>query len=310
MRYLVSHTTRYHYPEPVTLCHNRVQLQPVERDNQRCLKFQLRVTPEPGLVRTFQDFFGNWIHYFEIHKAHSKLEITAESEISRLAHLDPTLPPSPPWEEVRARLQDRDAGLEARSHALFALTSPLVETHPVLEALADQVFTPGRALLEAAMDLTFRIHGAFSYSPGATSVSTPLTQVLHQKAGVCQDFAHVAIGVIRCRGLAARYVSGYLETRPPPGQPRLVGTDASHAWFEMLWPGRGWYGFDPTNATLALDRHIVLAVGRDYADVPPVKGVVTGGREHRLSVAVDVIPLDESPLAFGSSADGGPFVTC
>lgn len=295
MRYLIRHTTRYHYPEAVTLCHNRVMLQPAGRDDQRCPSFNLKVDPEPNVVRSFQDFFGNSIHYFEIHKVHSKLEITAASEVIRHVDLGFALPSSPPWEEVQACLTGADAHLEIRRYALFALPSPMVRFHTELQALADQALTPNRPLLEAVMDLNLRIHQSFAYAPGSTSVSTPLVQVLNQKAGVCQDFAHIAISVLRSKGLAARYVSGYLETQPPPGQPRLQGADASHAWFEVLLPGFGWIGFDPTNASLVRHRHIILAVGRDYADVPPVKGVVTGGREHRLSVAVDVIPLDEPP---------------
>ncbi|MBF0434010.1 MAG: transglutaminase family protein [Magnetococcales bacterium] len=309
MRYLIRHTTRYHYPEAVTLCHNRVMLQPSERDDQHCQGFHLQVDPEPNIIRSFQDFFGNSIHYFEIHRAHSKLEITASSEVIR--HVDPgyALPMSPPWEEVQANLSGADALLEIRRQTLFAMPSPLVALHPELQVLADRVLTPHRPLLEAVLDLTLQIHQSFAYAPGSTSVSTPLVQVLTQKAGVCQDFAHVAISVLRSKGLAARYVSGYLETQPPPGQPRLQGADASHAWFEVLLPGVGWIGFDPTNATLARHRHVILAVGRDYADVPPVKGVVTGGRKHRLSVAVDVIPLDEAPLSAPAEGAGGVFLT-
>ncbi|MBF0131745.1 MAG: transglutaminase family protein [Magnetococcales bacterium] len=307
MRYQIRHTTRYLYPETVSLCHNRVQLQPVERADQRCLRFDLTLQPEPNLVRSYKDFFGNWIHYFEIHKPHRKLEITALSEVMRMIDGTPTLAPSPPWETVHATIHRADSNVETRRSLLFSMPSPLVASEPALHPLADQVFTPGRPLLAAVMDLTQLIHDSFAYAPGATSISTPLGQVLQQKAGVCQDFAHVAIGVLRSKGLAARYVSGYLETQPPPGQPKLQGSDASHAWFETFLPGSGWFGFDPTNAVQVAGRHIVLAVGRDYADVPPVKGVVTGGREHRLSVAVDVVPLAEeltmTPPAF--SPDGG-----
>ncbi|MBF0108605.1 MAG: transglutaminase family protein [Magnetococcales bacterium] len=302
MRYHVRHTTCYHYPETVTVCHNRVQLQPVEREDQRCLQFDLRLRPEPNLIRSFRDFFGNWIHYFEIHRPHATLEITANSEVLRQPEMLQWPGFSHSWEELGQWIRSPQASLESRRNVFFTLPSPLVGPHPELSRLAWDIFTPGRPVLDAVHHLTRHIHDSFSYAPGATSVTTPLTQVLRQRAGVCQDFAHVAIGVLRSLGLAARYVSGYLETQPPPGGTRLLGTDASHAWFELFLPGSGWFGFDPTNAMVAGQRHIVLAVGRDYADVPPVKGVVTGGREHRLSVAVDVLPLDDPPPAGDGSA--------
>ncbi|MBF0143690.1 MAG: transglutaminase family protein [Magnetococcales bacterium] len=295
MHYRIRHTTRYHYPERVVLCHNRVQLQPAERDDQRTLSFDLKVAPEPTLVRPFEDFFGNRTHYFEIHRPHTDLEITATSEVIRLTGPVSSLPPSPPWEAVRAAILGADPSPRTRVNRLYTLASPLVVPNPALVAIADQHLTPGRPLLEAVMALTLWIHESFAYAPGTTSVSTPLDQVLDQRAGVCQDFAQVAIGALRALALPARYVSGYLETQPPPGQPRLQGADASHAWFEIFLPGSGWFGFDPTNASRPADRHLVLAVGRDYADVPPVKGVVAGGREHRLTVAVDVLPLTTPP---------------
>jgi len=309
VRYHIRHTTCYHYPESVSLCHNRVQLQPVEREDQRCLHFDLRLRPEPHLIRSFRDFFGNWIHYFEIHRPHGTLEITANSEVNRVIDTADASIPSPSWETVCRQIQGGDPSPETRRNVFFSLASPLVMPHPDLSLMADQIFTPDRPFLEAVTDLTQRIHDSFHYAPGATSVTTPLTQVLRQQAGVCQDFAHVAIGILRAKGLAARYVSGYLETTPPPGRSRLLGTDASHAWFETYLPGSGWFGFDPTNAIPAGQRHIVLAVGRDYADVPPVKGVVTGGREHRLSVAVDVLPLDDMPTGEDPRSVGDGFST-
>lgn len=292
MRYQITHTTRYRYHESVTLCHNRVQLEPLNRPDQRCLDFKLQVRPEPALMVPNIDFFGNRSHYFEIHHPHAELEITAISQVERCPS-GPMgqIPPSPGWETVQDQIASGQGEPETRLHRVYAFPSLLVPTLPWPDELGVKPFLPGRPLLEAVMDLTCRIHDRFAYSPGATSVATPLLEVMTKRQGVCQDFAHVAIGVLRGLGLYGRYVSGYLETRPPPGQPRLQGVDASHAWFETFVPGQGWYAFDPTNAMMPHDQHVVVAVGRDYADVPPVKGVLVGGREHVLEVSVDVSPL-------------------
>jgi transglutaminase-like putative cysteine protease len=182
----------------------------------------------------------------------------------------------------------------------FCFDSPLVRNHTVLQEYAAGIFTRKRPILDAVLELNHRIHTEFKYDPSATDVSTPLGQVMRERRGVCQDFAHVAIGVLRCIGLPARYVSGYLETIPPPGQARMVGADASHAWASAFVPGFGWFDFDPTNDVVPSERHITVAWGRDFSDVSPLKGVVLGGGRHTLAVGVDVEPRE--------SATGGPKV--
>ncbi|ABK42921.1 transglutaminase, N-terminal domain protein [Magnetococcus marinus MC-1] len=291
MEYRIKHTTLYQYSEPVTLCHNRAILKPKDGMGQKCHKFTLRIDPEPAIMESHKDAFGNTVHYFEIHEPHKQLEITATSQLTRTPVL---LPPmamenSPAWESVRSQFDAGDGNEDMVHVALYRMPSPMIPALPALAELTDPIFTPGRPILEATMAFTQAIHEGFKYDPEATTIATPITAVLAQRAGVCQDFAHIAVGALRQIGLAARYVSGYLETLPPPGQPRLEGADASHAWFSLYLPGLGWVDFDPTNGCMTESHHLVVAVGRDYADVPPVKGVVMGGWEHTLEVAVDVV---------------------
>ncbi|HQT25374.1 MAG TPA: transglutaminase family protein, partial [Burkholderiales bacterium] len=192
------------------------------------------------------------------------------------------------WESVRLSQLDVPDALQ------YALDSPFVMTSSELMAYAGPSFTPGRPLLEAVQDLMQRIHADFTYDPGFTTLATPLSEVLAHRRGVCQDFAHLAIGCLRSRGLAARYVSGYIETLPFPGKEKLVGADASHAWFSVYMPELGWMDFDPTNNQIPADRHIVVAWGRDYGDVTPLKGVIFGGGDHELAVSVEVRNMDVS----------------
>ncbi|HET9257097.1 MAG TPA: transglutaminase family protein, partial [Pseudonocardiaceae bacterium] len=199
-----------------------------------------------------------------------------------------------PWERVREKIQ-ADPGDDALDARQFMLDSPLVRNSGDLAAYATESFPARRPLLEAVIDLASRIHHDFDYHPGATGVTTTIEEVLESRSGVCQDFAHVATGCLRSLGLAARYVSGYLETEPPPGQERLAGADASHAWVSVFVPGAGWVDIDPTNDQLVDDRYITTAWGRDYSDVPPLKGVIfTQAEDHDLRVTVDVVPVDGS----------------
>lgn len=288
MRYRVSHTTRYDYSEPVTLCHNEAYLLARDCPGQRCLASALQIEPLPVVLNERYDYFGNRVSYFAIQIPHDTLTVTARSELIS----EPQEPPatSPSWETVGAQLAAAgDAeGLRARD---LALPSPFVPADPGLADYARISFVPGRPLLAAVQELTGRIHADFTYDPHFTTVITPLTEVVAHRRGVCQDFAHLGIACLRALGLAARYVSGYLETLPPPGQPKLRGADASHAWFAVYVPGQGWYDFDPTNDQSRTEQYLTTAWGRDYGDVTPLKGVVFGGGAHRLSVAVDVEPL-------------------
>ncbi|WP_295540110.1 transglutaminase family protein [uncultured Thiohalocapsa sp.] len=322
MRFRVSHTTHYGYDSPVSLCHSITHLKPRQMPHQRCLKSHVRVTPWPSVSREHTDLFGNRVNYFSIQQSHAALTVNALSEVEVVAPPAPDAPASPPWEQVRARLQEVRAP-DALNARMFTLPSPAVPTRSEALDYALISFTPGRPVLEAARELMARIYAEFDYDPAATGVATPLAEVLAQRRGVCQDFAHVGIACLRALGLAARYVSGYLETLPPPGQPKLRGADASHAWYALYLPpsavaGFGneppnamtsaapgdpaggmaaeqsgvWIDYDPTNDCLLGEQHITTAVGRDYGDVTPVRGVFYGGGEHQLRVAVDVDRLD------------------
>jgi transglutaminase-like putative cysteine protease len=245
----------------------------------------------PAVSSQGVDFFGNHVTFFVVQEPHRTLTVTAHSKVTVTPLTVPRATDTPAWEQVRERLrQDRSAtGLEAYQ---YVFDSPYVPSLPQLLGYAAPSFPSGRPLLAAVLDLTRRIHADFTYDPRATSVSTPLTEVWQNRRGVCQDFAHLQIGCLRALGLAARYVSGYLVTQPPPGQSRQVGADASHAWVSVYCPDSGWIDADPTNNVLPSDRHITVACGRDYSDVSPIKGVFLGGGQHTMEVAVNVVPID------------------
>ncbi len=289
MRYRVQHTTRYEYDEPVTVCHNIAHLNPRSTPRQHCAYTRIDIQPLPVTTTTRQDYFGNSLCYFTIQQPHSELTITATSDITVNEHdanlnLDIGLSCGQAL-DLLARAED-DRTLLARE---FVLASPLVRPNTELGELGADLFMPDRPLLSAASELTRRIFEEFTYDPEFTTVTTALGEVLEHRRGVCQDFAHLAIGCLRALGFAARYVSGYIETVPPPGQEKLKGADASHAWFAVYVPGEGWFEFDPTNNAMAAQQHITAAWGRDYADVTPLKGVIFGGGEgQRLEVSVDV----------------------
>lgn len=289
-RYRVVHTTSYEYSQPVSLCHNEAHLSPRDCEYQRRLRHQLRIDPLPEVRTQREDYFGNTVAYFAVQEAHQQLTVTATSEVEFLPLARVEEADSPPWDQVRDRLMG-DAGPEALAAREFLLDSPMVANSAALAEYARASFSPGRPLLQAARELMERIHSDFVYDPHFTTVATPLSEVMDHRRGVCQDFAHLAIGCLRSMGLPARYVSGYIESQPPPGGPRLVGADASHAWASVYVPGNGWVDFDPTNALLPTAVHITIAWGRDYSDVTPLKGVILGGGKHTLSVAVDVLPM-------------------
>lgn len=291
MRYRCSHTTRYDYGEAVPVSHHLVHLAPRPRPGQTVHWHRLTVNPGAAVMAEETDYFGNPESYLAVQEPHRSLDITAEMEVT----VDP--PPSfapaatPAWETVR------DAavavpGERAAEITQFVFDSVLVRPLPEVTAYAAPSFTPGRPVGEAMVDLMRRIHTDFAFDPMATTVATPLAEVMAKRRGVCQDFAHILCGMLRGFGIPARYVSGYLRTLPPPGQPRLVGADMSHAWVSAWW-GEGWLDLCPTNDRLADADYITLAWGRDYDDVSPVRGVIVGGFGHRLTVQVDVEPLGE-----------------
>ncbi len=292
MRFRVSHLTRYHYAEPVSLCHSLLHLKPPRQcQRQQCQASQIRVDPWPAVNREHEDFFGNRVSYFSVQQAHSTLEVTATSEVDVVPPDPAILSDTLPWEIALGRLHERREPALARAR-IFTLPSALAPLEPAAVDFAAVSFPPGRSIVEGASDLMGRIYREFEYDPHFTTVSTPVAEVMRHRRGVCQDFAHVAIAGLRGLGLAARYVSGYLETLPPPGQVKLQGSDASHAWFSVLVPDLGWVDFDPTNDLIPGEQHIVTAVGRDFQDVTPMRGIFYGGGGHDLTVAVDVNRVD------------------
>jgi transglutaminase-like putative cysteine protease len=286
-RYRVSHVTTYCYGEPVTVSHNVLHLAPINTPRQRVESFTLNITPAPAVQHQRVDYFGNRVDFFTVQDQHTELIVRAESvlEVEPAFALDARITEA--WEVVRDHLFHPNGDEEVRASE-FRYDSPLVPTGPDYAAYALVSFTPNRPLLDAALDLVRRIHVDFIYDPKATAVTTTVPEVFAKRRGVCQDFAHVGIACLRSIGLASRYVSGYLETAPPPGQIKLVGVDASHAWLSLWCPGIGWVGLDPTNDCLASDRHLIVAVGRDFTDISPTKGVILGGGTHEVSAVVDV----------------------
>lgn len=287
VHYKVSHATTYSYSDLVPVCHNEVRLVPRDLPRQICHRARLMVRPRPTDVQTRQDFFGNQATCFSIQEGHQRLSVTAVSKVEVRASKWPSPAATPAWNLVRDQLRagSSPGAIEA---VQFAYDSPLIRLGPSLAHYAQPSFPNGRPLLEAALDLTARIFRDFTYDPTATTVSTPLAEVLRLRKGVCQDFAHLQIGCLRSLGLAARYVSGYLLTLPPPGQPKLLGADASHAWLSVWLPDGTWVDIDPTNNQLVCRDHVTLGWGRDYQDVCPIKGVFIGGGHHTMQVAVDV----------------------
>jgi transglutaminase-like putative cysteine protease len=291
MKYAVVHETLYSYESPVVLSQQLLHLTPRVLDVQRMSEHRIEIEPAPAERYTRNDYFGNPVTQIMLAAPHAALTVRAVSAVEVLARAAP--PAGGSWEAARDRL--RQGGGEALLEPMqFLFESPHVEFFRDLAAYAEPSFGKGRELLEAALDLTRRIHADFKFDPKATSVSTPLREVLAKRRGVCQDFAHFMIGCLRTLGLPARYVSGYILTAPPPGKPRLIGADASHAWVSV-WSGAGgagsWIDLDPTNNMLVGDQHITLAWGRDFSDVTPMRGVILGGGEQELAVRVTVTPL-------------------
>jgi transglutaminase-like putative cysteine protease len=293
MKYRVSHSTRYRYQGSVSQCHSVAHLLPRNTGFQHCTRAEIRIHPLPANASDRCDYFGNRSYHFSVQSPHRVLEITAISEVEVTAERhNLALDFGATCADVRAQLDTpaNEACVLARE---FRLDSSIVHTGQALADYAAGDFADDLPFLSCVRALTRRIHREFVYDPHHTDIATPLAEVMRHRRGVCQDFAHLAIACLRSLGYAARYVSGYLETRPPPGQARLEGADASHAWFSVFSPAEGWCDFDPTNDLLASQQHITTAWGRDYADVSPLKGTILGGGSgHTLEVEVDVVRLD------------------
>lgn len=288
MNYRIRHRTEYDYTGLVDECHNEARLLLRDADHQRCVRSLLDIEPEPQVYRERRDFFGNRVAYFGIQERHNRMVVTATSDVEILPPPSVDFSRSQAWEQARPQGADW-AKMEGGHAHLFALDSLLVEASAAARQYAEISCSPGRPLLEVAHDLMGRIYQDYTYVPGFTAVTTPLDEVMQHRKGVCQDFAHVAIACLRSMGLPARYISGYLETLPPPGKEKLVGSDASHAWFAVFEPDMGWFEFDPTNNRMAGEQHLRAAWGRDFADVSPLKGVLYGSGKHVMKVSVDVI---------------------
>jgi transglutaminase-like putative cysteine protease len=293
--YRVRHQTSYVYEVPVLHAHHLAHLRPRRLEYQTTRRTLLEITPLPRDQHRQEDYFGNDCDVLEVLSPHERFHIVATSEVevyerATLEHIADEPYKTLGWKAVAEQLASDPRLLFARE---LSFDSPLVRVHPMLREYAEPSFGAGRSLLAAVLELNDRVHSDFRYEPATTDISTPLAQVMRQRRGVCQDFAHVMIGCLRSVGLAGRYVSGYLETMPPPGQPRLVGSDASHAWVAAFIPGLGWLDLDPTNALLPNKSHITVAHGRDFSDVSPLKGVVLGGGRHSVNVGVDVQRLPD-----------------
>ncbi len=297
MIYQITHSTQYNYSQPVSLCHSVAHLQLRDCAGQQCLSSQINVSPEAIDYQQRTDFFGNHVAYFAVQQSHTQLIVTAVNQVEvDHCNLQTDLCTLDSWEQVLVQLQNPLATEyipheERLQASLYSLDSEMAMASDELKEYAKQSFKPGSSLISVATDLSQRIYQDFSYDPGFTTIATPLATVLQHKKGVCQDFAHLAIACFRAFGLPARYVSGYIETTPPPGSTKMVGSDESHAWFSIYVPGSGWQDFDPTNNCRISDQHVTMAWGRDYSDVTPLKGLSVGGNEHKVSVSVDMSRL-------------------
>jgi transglutaminase-like putative cysteine protease len=285
VRYRVRHVTSYRYAETVDLACHLLHLSPRALPGQRVLAAHITAAPEPSRVVTREDYFGNAVGWLFLDQPHARFAVTLEAELDVAPPPPPAAAATPAWEAVVAAAM-RTAAAE------FVFGSPMAAAEAAAGHYAAESFPPGQPVLAGLLDLTARIRRDFVFRPGATSIATPVVRVLSQRAGVCQDFAHLMIAALRALGLPARYVSGYIRTRPPPGGAARRGADASHAWVGC-WLGEehGWVGLDPTNDLVAQDEHVVLGWGRDFSDVSPLRGIILGGGTHGVSVAVDLEPV-------------------
>ncbi len=293
-RYEILHETRFAYEQPVLVSRQLTHLAPRKLPHQLCESHSVAVDPEPTERVERDDYFGNHVVQFTALSPHRELVVSARSRVAVSPHGPRcAAAESPSWEEVAAAMHRPTCAehLDAAQFCFASLFVPLVTT---LAPIVTPIFRPQRPLLEAVIELTHLIHEQFRFDAKATTVSTPLEEVIEKRHGVCQDFAHLALACLRSLGIPARYVSGYLLTKPPPGRPRLIGADASHAWLSVFIPGLGWVDTDPTNDLLPDTEHITVAWGRDFGDVSPLRGVILGGGEHSVEVSVTVLPLEES----------------
>ncbi|MBC3375373.1 transglutaminase family protein [Pseudomonas sp. SWRI92] len=294
-RYQILHDTHYHYDSPVSLAQQLAHLWPRACDWQRCTERELLISPEPTTRRDERDVFGNPLTRLAFERPHDELLINARLSVEVLARPELDFNLSPAWESTANALTYSGRPLSATllDACRYRFESPYVHLKRSFVEFSESCFPAGRPLMLGVRALMEKIFEEFTFDAEATQVATPLVEVLERRRGVCQDFAHLMLACVRSRGLAARYVSGYLLTQPPPGQARLIGADASHAWVSVFCPVLGWVDFDPTNNVQPALEHITLAWGRDFSDVSPLRGVILGGGTHDPEVRVTVMPLEQ-----------------
>ena len=287
MNYRLFHKTQYDYSENVNNYHGLACITPKHLERQICRDFSLSIFPVPDEIYLRTDYFGNTIHYFSIHKPHNKLTILTKSTIEThtAVSADVTMTNKEVREEIRTDSSLKNNLLD------YMLPSPFVQWDEDIRRFGADCFNDHQPFYESTRALCHKIYAGFTYVPGFTTIHTPLKTVMQERKGVCQDFSHLAIACLRSMGYAARYVSGYLETQPLPGEAKLQGSDATHAWISVYIPDSGWCDFDPTNDLVPQERHITTAWGRDFGDVSPLKGIIFSTGKHAFQVAVDVIPI-------------------
>lgn len=305
MKYRVEHTTTYTGDEPASVGHNEARLRPRTLPCQVCHVHDLQISPVPSTRSQRVDYFGNPVWEFSFNQGYHELCVAAVSDVTVSAHAPRPDSGSPAWEDVAGALRAPASAADLAA-CEFVFDSPRVQSFSAVADYARQSFPPRRPILEAVAELNSRIHRDFTYDAQATTVTTSVEEAFELRRGVCQDFTHLAIAGLRGLGLAARYVSGYLRTRPADGRRPLVGADASHAWLSVYLGPAGWVDLDPTNDLIPDVEHITVAWGRDYGDVPPLRGVFVGGGRHRHVVRVTVTPLDEGHPGSGDRPAQGP----
>ena len=290
MRYRLRHSTRYNYASPVDLASHMLHISPRAFGAQSVVRSAIRADPHSTRTTAGLDHFGNSVTWLFVDTPHARFEVVAESVVDVQFPQPPAADLTPPWEQVAEVA--RQGGRDAWCASEFVFDSAYASADPAAGAYAAPYFPPGQPILAGLLALTGAIRRDFQFKSGVTSIATTVAQVVKQRAGVCQDFTHLMISGLRCLGLPARYVSGYIRTKPPPGVAKRLGSDQSHAWVSAwLGPEHGWVDLDPTNDLVVHEEHVVLAWGRDYADISPVRGIILGGGKHRLKVGVDLEPV-------------------
>lgn len=288
MKYQIQHVTTYKYSDKVSLTQNHARLTPLNTAQQRRIKASVKIIPEPDYQTEFKDYFDNTVTVFEIPTLHEEMQVIATSEVEiQGSPLQGLFSHTMSWETVRDQIRfpiDKTM-LNAQ---FFSIPTRLTNANKAIVDYTLTSFKPNRPIVESCDDLMHRIFSDFTFDPAFSTINTPVSHVFEHKRGVCQDYAHLTLACLRSIGLAARYVSGYIETIPPPGQEKLTGADATHAWVALFVPSFGWIDYDPTNNLKPYDQHVTLAVGRDFADITPLKGIMFGGGNQILDVSVDM----------------------